>query len=625
MGETALLKAEVHAQERPISEQIKNTQLFLDRKRKRVEQSRQDTMQAREALSKALAVQEEQETLLARREEVGHSPGERESNAISVHCPRTRGVSTGSGRVLPIARYHRRFAEGVGESSLSTASTINVVGGRRGRGCRSSQKNPKWDHKPLWLSHLVPREHQLRSREVMAREVAATFHVEVEEFSNCGLLWTARQSCWGGTESRSDVIGVPPQIDSDAFAPVLPGRRTLLRRLGPFAPARHSRFTPTRTILALVRTPRFFLIVEIHAQTIEEVWWWKSHPMLWMRPQLFCRHLTLSSLELDLRVPAFDPVDSDDEFDDAFPRDVSGGAPVEAAVEPAGFGARHSGRFAVLATDVDDDDLDTAHDSPNLVDALEFDLTRTDHEEVLVQSIVVDHDNVSGTVEDNQVSADSAAPVTDVDGGREAIAHSQPQRRRLVLVNSAPVLDASLDHGFRESDTDTVDWEEVVAQDVHAEVVVEPELPVPDFPSVAMRTGFRSLDAVQLKDVFVQRASVMQHIPVFLKGPFRNALRVALSEILEGSAAGDELREERGWKLFFLLPRMLLSGPPRGGHISKDKLSGRFAEFGRGHWLGLIRVGMDCAEASATASRRRRRSVVDDIDRRAARAKMLVQ
>ena len=37
----------------------------------------------------------------------------------------------------------------------------------------------------------------------------------------------------------------------------------------------------------------------------------------------------------------------------------------EAVVEPAG--ARHSGRFA--ATDVGDDDFDTAHDSPSLVDA----------------------------------------------------------------------------------------------------------------------------------------------------------------------------------------------------------------------------------------------------------------
>ena len=74
-------------------------------------------------------------------------------------------------------------------------------------------------------------------------------------------------------------------------------------------------------------------------------------------------------LELDLRVPAFDPVDSDDEFDDAFPRDGSGGVPVGAVVEPVRFGARHSGRFAALATDVDDDDFDTAHDSPSLVDA----------------------------------------------------------------------------------------------------------------------------------------------------------------------------------------------------------------------------------------------------------------
>ena len=52
---------------------------------------------------------------------------------------------------------------------------------------------------------------------------------------------------------------------------------------------------------------------------------------------------------------------------------------------------------------------------------------------------------------------------------------------RFMLVNSVPV-SVSSDHGSRESNTDTVDWEEVVAQDVHAEVVVEPELPVPDFP-----------------------------------------------------------------------------------------------------------------------------------------------
>ena len=47
-------------------------------------------------------------------------------------------------------------------------------------------------------------------------------------------------------------------------------------------------------------------------------------------------------------------MDSDDDFDDVFPR-VSGGVPVEATVEAECLGARHSGRFAMLATDVDDD------------------------------------------------------------------------------------------------------------------------------------------------------------------------------------------------------------------------------------------------------------------------------
>ena len=54
-------------------------------------------------------------------------------------------------------------------------------------------------------------------------------------------------------------------------------------------------------------------------------------------------------LELGFRLPAFNPVDSDDdEFDDAFPR-VSGRVPVEAAVEAECFSACNSGRFAVLA------------------------------------------------------------------------------------------------------------------------------------------------------------------------------------------------------------------------------------------------------------------------------------
>ena len=110
-------------------------------------------------------------------------------------------------------------------------------------------------------------------------------------------------------------------------------------------------------------------------------------------------------------------MDSDDEFDDEIPRDVPGGVPVEATVESECLGACHSGRFVMLATDVDDD-LD-----PSLVDALEFDLTR-DHEEV--QSIV---------------------------NGRP---------RRLVLANSTSVLDASGDARIIPTHIDSGSGGEVV-------------------------------------------------------------------------------------------------------------------------------------------------------------------
>ena len=44
-------------------------------------------------------------------------------------------------------------------------------------------------------------------------------------------------------------------------------------------------------------------------------------------------------------------------------------------------------------------------------------------------------------------------------------------------------------------------------------------------------------------------------------------MRVALEEISDGGCREDPAQEERGWKLFMLLPRMLLHRAPRGGLI----------------------------------------------------------
>ena len=115
----------------------------------------------------------------------------------------------------------------------------------------------------------------------------------------------------------------------------------------------------------------------------------------------------------------------------------------------------------------------------------------------------------------------------------------------------------------------------------------------------------------------------MKTVPRFLRGPFRNALRVAMEEAVRPNA----VRQERGWKLFLQLPRLLLHRPPRGGNVHKSKLVQKFEDFASGHWLDLLAESQKCAQDACTAHNRkkRRHNQVDDVQRRAARALALVQ
>ena len=80
------------------------------------------------------------------------------------------------------------------------------------------------------------------------------------------------------------------------------------------------------------------------------------------------------------------------------------------------------------------------------------------------------------------------------------------------------------------------------------------------------------------------RASVMKTVPHFLRGPFRNALKLAWEEAMWGNSRDDEVRQERGWKFLMLLPRMLLHRAPGGGLIVRAKLVERFEAFAKGEW-----------------------------------------
>ena len=164
----------------------------------------------------------------------------------------------------------------------------------------------------------------------------------------------------------------------------------------------------------------------------------------------------------------------------------------------------------------------------------------------------------------------------------------------------------------------------VVVHDEGSEVSVdeEPEPPTAPDPEVvttrgltpAIRAALTELDGVDLTHEFTRRAAIMKTVPHFLRGPFRNALRVAMDEALEAN----QLRSEKGWKLFTILPRLLLLRPSRGGNVHKSKLAGRFQDFTDSHCL--------CAEdASRAQCRKRRRHHEDDLERRAGRALSLVQ
>ena len=133
--------------------------------------------------------------------------------------------------------------------------------------------------------------------------------------------------------------------------------------------------------------------------------------------------------------------------------------------------------------------------------------------------------------------------------------------------------------------------------------IPEPDMAFEDVRvhSREIRDAFASLDAADLEVVFSRRAVLMKTVPHFLRGAFRNAMRLAVEEATHAQAG----QHERGWKLFVLLPRMLLHRPSRGGNIPKNKLVSRFDDFSAGRWDVLIRAEV-CDRAAVVRTRKRR-------------------
>ena len=77
--------------------------------------------------------------------------------------------------------------------------------------------------------------------------------------------------------------------------------------------------------------------------------------------------------------------------------------------------------------------------------------------------------------------------------------------------------------------------------DNEEEEVAAIDVPAPR-PGITRR-AFESLDQLELRSLFTQRASLMKNVPRYLVGPFRNALRVALAEVYGGSREPSSIGE----------------------------------------------------------------------------------
>ena len=214
----------------------------------------------------------------------------------------------------------------------------------------------------------------------------------------------------------------------------------------------------------------------------------------------------------------------------------------------------------------------------------------------------------------------------------------QASRRRLVLVSTKlestrPTVEDTdglqVDAHVDGSDTESVVGSQREDAQSTSEVNSEDgglDLRIGAVQARQISEGVESMDQVVLGDILKIRGSVMKSVPKFTRGPFMMACRVAFDHHAISLARRDTLGQVRAWKLFLMLPRMLLGRPPRGGQVPKKKLHDRFAAFSRGERAQLVEASLELSHLKAqSATRRRRREQKDELSRGADRALGLVQ
>ena len=103
------------------------------------------------------------------------------------------------------------------------------------------------------------------------------------------------------------------------------------------------------------------------------------------------------------------------------------------------------------------------------------------------------------------------------------------------------------------------------------------------------RAAWEWLDGIRLDEEFRCRVPTMRSVSDFLAPGTRRAFVAALTEVQAAHGQAGEQRVLRAWKLFFLLPRLLLTPSQQTGPQGRSCLLRRFELFRLGEWRELHR------------------------------------
>ena len=135
-------------------------------------------------------------------------------------------------------------------------------------------------------------------------------------------------------------------------------------------------------------------------------------------------------------------------------------------------------------------------------------------------------------------------------------------------------------------------------------------------PTEITTDSWGQLDQVDLDEIFLMRVPILKNCPHFLRGRLRFCFFTALRERLRAKMANDRVGEARAWKLFGLVPMMLLHRPKHTGSVGRDELAQRADDFARAAHQNvqadfpLPRAGDDKARRGLAAQSRVQRGQV---------------